>query len=134
MTKNEIINELYNTDFVQKYTHQLITSSEEQFLDDITNDIWLIICEQPEERLQQMYKEGGINQVRRFASGIIHRSIVSTSSPIHKRYKAHFDSIVPRSSLTIKNPDDYLNNQLIISKIKQNDYDEGTDGILQTEP
>lgn len=93
-TKNEIIQELYDTDFVQRYSMQLLNSADVPNYDDYLGELWLIICEIPEERLQKLYyhkkKDGtieGINGVRRFVSGIITRQIKSDTSLLYCRYK-----------------------------------------------
>lgn len=89
-TKEEILLELYDTMFVPNYIKKLANSSDQPFLEDLENDIWVILYSQPEERIQNLYysqKRNQINAVRRFTAGCIHRSIRSTTSPYYRLYK-----------------------------------------------
>lgn len=83
-TKEEIIKELYNTGFVFKYTAKLLKQKE--LLDDAVAEIWLIIAELSEQRLQQLYNEGKINKVRQLVSGIISRQMNSKNSRFYYTY------------------------------------------------
>ena len=88
INREQIINELYNTKFVENYCFQLATSDDKEDIEDIIQEIWLIISEISEDRLINLYKKGkGINGVRRFVAGIISRQIRSTTSLIHKKYR-----------------------------------------------
>ena len=40
-----------------------------------------------QKRLQELYEADGINGVRRFLSGVIHRQMNSTTSKIHQLYR-----------------------------------------------
>jgi TRAP-type mannitol/chloroaromatic compound transport system substrate-binding protein len=82
-----ILNELYNTGFIQNFTKSFAKQNDIDFLEDEIQDIFLIACEIPEHRLIAMYEDGGINAVRRFLSGVIHRQMNSTTSAIHNRYR-----------------------------------------------
>lgn len=94
-TKNEILNELYETDFVKKYTAKLL--KQKDFLQDAEQEIWLIICNQPSERIENLYENGGINKVRQFVSGIISRQINSTTSNFYNTYiKKDFNDSISR--------------------------------------
>lgn len=87
ISKNQILEELYNTEFVDKYIYKLSNSLDLALIDDIKGEIWVIICEIKEDRIISLYKQGGINKVRQFVSGIIYRQIRSKTSPIYKKYK-----------------------------------------------
>lgn len=92
-TKNEIIKELYKTDFIFKYTRQLL--KQQELLDDAVAEIWLIVAELSEERLQQLYNEGGINKVRQLVSGIISRQMNSKNSRFYYTYiKKNTDNLI----------------------------------------
>lgn len=83
-TKEEIINELYNTQFVENYTKRLL--KQQEFLEDAIAEVWLMIAEIPEERFQQLYEERGIDKVRQFVGGIINRQINSKNSKFYYTY------------------------------------------------
>lgn len=84
MTREKILLELNNTGFVERYVCQSLVNRS--YLEDKINDIWVIICEIPEDRLLNLYKEGGINKIRQFVSGIIFRQCHSKTSPMYKVY------------------------------------------------
>lgn len=77
-TKNEIIEELYRTGFVDKYCRQKCINQDN--IDDYIADVWCIICELDDERLQEWYKDRGIDKVRQVVGGIICRTCCSTKS------------------------------------------------------
>lgn len=83
-TKEEILKELYNTQFVENYTKRLL--KQQEFLEDAVGEIWLIVAELPEDKLQNLYNEGGINKVRQLISGIVSRQINSKNSKFYYKY------------------------------------------------
>lgn len=88
-SREEILDELIATGFIEKYARQLSKACDEDYIEDGIQDIWLIILNLSEEKLQDLYysqKTNNINAVRRYCSGIIHRQIVSTSSAYYKQY------------------------------------------------
>lgn len=87
LNRTQILTELYDTGFIQNYTKTFVRANDIDSVDDEIQEIWLIACEIPEEKLQEMYAKGGINAVRRFLSGIIHRQMCSTTSLIYRRYR-----------------------------------------------
>lgn len=84
MNKNDILVELYNTEFVDKYVRERSICKND--IEDKINDIWVIICDIPEQRLIDFYKQGGINKIRQFVSGIISRQCCSVNSKIYQTY------------------------------------------------
>lgn len=90
MTREEILKELYDTQFVPNYIRKLALPSDQPYLDDLEGDVWVILCEIPEQRLIDIYNQGGrpsINNIRKLASGIIYRQEHSETSTYYKRYK-----------------------------------------------
>lgn len=83
-TKQQILDELYRTEFVEKYTRQLLR--QQDLLEDATQEVWSIVAAVPEERLQGWYKEDGINGVRRYTSGVINRTVNSDTSSFYLKY------------------------------------------------
>ena len=81
---DKIITELYETNFVQQYTHEKLLSQADY--DDYLGQVWLAIIEwihRNEEKTIELYKEGGINSVRKVCSGIICRTCRSVTSPAY---------------------------------------------------
>lgn len=92
-SKNTILEELYRTNFVDKYARKMTVNKE--YEDDYVSECWLAICEISEEKLQSLYEEGGINKVRQFCAGIISRTCKSQNSPAYyKLVKKSTDSIM----------------------------------------
>lgn len=85
MTKNAIVKELYETNFVDRYVRKLYTWNWEN-IDDIIQDIYVMVCELPDERLMDLYENGGINKVRQFITGIIHNQLKSCNSRLYYKY------------------------------------------------
>lgn len=63
-------------------------------INDVTQEIWVIICSQPEERLQDLYEQGGINKVRQFVAGIICRQCRSVNSVVYYKYDKGRDKLI----------------------------------------
>lgn len=84
MSRDEILKELHDTEFVEKYTREKL--KQQEYLDDYIQEVWLILCQLPEEKLQELYaQEGTINGVRRFAAGVICRTVASQTSDAYYR-------------------------------------------------
>ena len=78
-TRDEILQELYDCEFVEKYTRE--KCKQQEYLEDYIQEVWVIICQIPEEKLQELYmQENNINGVRRFVAGIICRTVASQTS------------------------------------------------------
>ena len=84
-SREEILNELYLTGYVDKYTRQKLVNREVP-AEDAIQEVWLIVCQIPEERLQELYEARGIDSVRQFVGGIICRTVCSKSSGFHYTY------------------------------------------------
>lgn len=79
LTREKILEELHLCEFVEKFTREKCLQQE--YLDDFIQEVWLIICQIPEERLIKLYnQDGSINGVRRFVAGIICRTVASQTS------------------------------------------------------
>lgn len=92
-TRNKIIQELYDTNFVQGYMRRLINSSDDAYIDDLEQELWLIILNLDYDRLIDLYTvggkhpEGNINKVRQYMAGVLYRQIKSTTSSYYMKYK-----------------------------------------------
>ena len=92
MDNNQIIEELISTEFVKNYIRKRAIGWPQ---DDLEQDIYLILLEYP--LLQNLYKQGGINKVRQFASGVIQRHISNTGKGyrLYKREIRYTDEEIP---------------------------------------
>lgn len=79
--RNKIINELIKSKFIERYCGKLC--SDYNFLQDMIQDIWLIICSIPDSRLIVLYKN---DELKAFISGIIFRQLKSKNSTIYYKY------------------------------------------------
>lgn len=102
MKKNreEILEELHRTQFVENFTKKFVRQNDIDYIEDEIQDIWIIICELPQEKLQALYRNGGINGVRRFVSGIIHRQMNSVTSKIHATYRKRIGTTYSTANMT----------------------------------
>lgn len=99
MNRNQIIIELYNTGFVEKYTRKIANAEDWANIDDFICEIWLIICEIPQQNIVDMYNDCGINCLRQYISGIIYKQIRSQNSKIFRKYKQHKRKYIPISQV-----------------------------------
>lgn len=86
ITKNEILIELYNNEFVDKYCRQIFKNVQDIPIEDVCQHCWLQICEIDDQRLIDIYNKKGLNGVRQFVSGIINRQCNSTRSSLYYTY------------------------------------------------
>lgn len=107
LSKEKIIKELIETQFVENYCRQKLTNKEIE-IEEAIQHIYLIICEIEEEKLINWYSEGGINKIRQVVSGIISRQLNSTNSEFFYTY-------------VLKNPDNIIRKRL---NNKYEKYDE----------
>lgn len=80
-SNNEIVEELISTGFVPKYIYKRCVNKP--CLDDIIQDTYLILLTY--DGLQRLYEEQGINGIRRYAAGVVFRSI-SNKGLAYRRY------------------------------------------------
>lgn len=83
LDQNEIIIELYKTGFVRNYVTKLSKNRDYIDINDATQTIWLELLELPEGKLEEIFIRGGLNEIKKFTSGIIHKQIVSKTSKIY---------------------------------------------------
>ena len=92
-TRNAIIEELYNTNFIPAYMRRLMNNSDDAYIDDLEQELWLIILNLDYDRLIDLYTvggkhpEGNINKVRQYMAGVLYRQIKSTTSSYFMKYK-----------------------------------------------
>ena len=85
MTNNQIVEELISTGFVKNYVRKRCVNKPG--IDDIIQDTYLILLESKE--LKRIYDEQGINGVRRFAAGVIFRSISNKGLAFRRYFRPH---------------------------------------------
>lgn len=106
MSREKILDELYKSGFVKHYIMQLSDNPlDRAYMEDIIQEVWIMLITTREGVLERLWDEGGLNQVRKYASGMISRQLHSKSSTIYRKYKR------------------YILNTELIGEIKDGDYD-----------
>ena len=99
-TRQEILKALYDSEFIHYYCVDIgDTALDKANMDDIIQDIWVMICSSKPGVLERLWDEGGLNQVRKYCSGMISRQLHSKSSTIYRRYKRHAMLNVPMGDM-----------------------------------
>ena len=87
--KDVVIKWIYDTHLVEWYTTYLMKKSmEEDGVEDRIQELFLMICEIPEEKWKGLYAQGQY-AVSAYVTGIIHQQIISVNSAIYKKYTKH---------------------------------------------
>lgn len=102
LDKQQIITELYKTQFIENYLKTFVRANDIEHIADEIQEIYLIVCQTDEERLKQMYEKDGINGVRRFFAGVIHRQMNSKTSKIHSLYRKRQNILYSANALTVE--------------------------------
>lgn len=98
-SKSEIITELYRTRFVENYAFKIAGEIDRIYFEDIVGDLYLIICELPDEFIVNLYNKCGINCFRQYVSGIIIKQIRSFNSKVYRQYKKDYGNVIPLSQI-----------------------------------
>lgn len=84
---------------VEWYTTQLLHQPyEDAEVQDKIQEIYLMICEVPQEKWDELYKQGKY-AVSAYVTGIIHQQIVSDNSAIYKKYNRHKERFQTKDDL-----------------------------------
>lgn len=85
MTKNEIIEELFNDGTVKKIVFKLLASSKNRFdaPDDLIQDIYLLLLEKEDELVISLYNK---NQLGFYLLKIARNQLLSQNSPYYTQY------------------------------------------------
>lgn len=87
--RDVVIKWIYDTHLVEWYTTYLMKKSiEEDGVEDRIQELFLMICEIPEEKWKELYVQGQY-AVSAYVTGIIHQQIISVNSAIYKKYGKH---------------------------------------------
>lgn len=92
MYRDEIINYLVESGFVENYCKKLVYPSDKENLqDDFLQEVWLQICEIPEKKWEEIMKNNTNSDqmygVRNFVSVVIRNTVVSTTSSAYRKLK-----------------------------------------------
>ena len=90
--RDEILNYLIKSNFVTSYTKKLVYPSDKDNLqDDYISEVWLQICEIPEEKWLELYNrrpnQDEFYDIRNFVSVIIRNTVRSTTSSAYRKLK-----------------------------------------------
>lgn len=92
MYRDEIINYLVESGFVENYCKKLVYSSDKsEFQNDFIQEVWLQICEIPEKKWKEIMKNNTNSDrmygVRNFVSVVIRNTVISTTSSAYRKLK-----------------------------------------------
>lgn len=88
--RNDILNWLYNTGLVKNYIKRLeYKDIDEETLNDEIQEVWLMICEIPQDKWDNLFIQG-TTPIKAFISGLIFRQIHSNSSPVYNKLKKQY--------------------------------------------
>ena len=90
--KDDIIQWIYDIHIVEWYTTYLLKKSmEDEDVQDKIQEIYLMICEVPQKRWNELYSQGRF-AVSGYVTGIIHQQLISKTSKIYKKYGKYNDT------------------------------------------
>lgn len=99
MNRDEVLEYIYNLQFIQNYTRKLANCDDWNLIDDIVQDIFLQLCEVPEEKWQTLLSQGTKNDsfkaVRGYVSGLVYRNVKSKNSKVYYHLKKHSEREIP---------------------------------------
>lgn len=92
MYRDEIINYLVESGFVENYCKKLVYPSDKENLqDDFISEVWLQICEIPEKKWEEIMRNNTNTDemygVRNFVSVVIRNTVISTTSAAFRKLK-----------------------------------------------
>jgi hypothetical protein len=82
--KNKIITKLYNEGLVQTLVQKYSDDLLPQDLEDITQDIFVYICELSEEKIERLFDDNVLNF---YVVKIIKNQMKSKTSAVYKNYR-----------------------------------------------
>lgn len=94
-SREDILQYLWNIGLINNYIRKLEYGTiDEETLQDIIQECWLIICEIPEEKICKLYNEQGKTGLTAYISGVIYRQVHSDTSAIYIKYKKLFKKMI----------------------------------------
>lgn len=93
MTYEQIIEQVVASGIVPRYVqHYRYTAT---YRDDITAELYLLICSLPKRRLVDIQRRKGMEGVYAYLSGLLTHQLRSTNSKIYWRYIQHMKREIP---------------------------------------
>lgn len=93
MNRNEVLQYIFDLQFVQNYTRKLANSDDWDIIEDIIQDIFLQLCEVSDDKWQNLLNQGTKNDsfkaVRGYVSGLVYRNVKSKNSKVYYHLKKH---------------------------------------------
>ena len=83
-----MLNKIANERLVEEICKNLGVSPK--YMDDLTQEIYLILLEYNQEKLQSIYDKGQLNF---FLTRIIKNQYFSNTSPFFKKYRKYYDMV-----------------------------------------
>ena len=132
MPKNEILNELYTSRFMNDLI--MTITSNHQLKDDLKQHLFLILCEMPAKRIEEAHKNHYLNYL---CVNIIKKQYHSSTSPFHKLWRPNnnyiegdiideaepFNENMLSDILDIVNKINYVDRELFLMYYKLGRYD-----------
>lgn len=84
--RDSIIKWIYDIHIVEWYSTYLLKKEIDEELADKIQEIYLIICEIPDSRWQELYVQGQY-AISAYVTGIIHQQLISDTSYIYREYE-----------------------------------------------
>lgn len=93
MTYEQIIEQVVASGIVPRYVqHYRYTAT---YRDDITAELYLLICSLPKRRLVDIQRRKGMKGVYAYISGLLTHQLRSTNSCVYHRYVLHIKKEKP---------------------------------------
>lgn len=106
MNRDEILQYIYDLQFVPNYVRKLANSEDWSILNDEIQDIWLQLCEVKDEKWQTLLAQGtktdSFKAVRGYVSGLVYRNVKSKNSKVYYHLKKHSEREMPMGDTYFK--------------------------------
>lgn len=96
-----MLNKIANERLVEEICKNLGVSPK--YMDDLVQEIYLILLEYNQEKLQSIYDKGQLNF---FLTRIIKNQYFSKTSPFFKKYRKYYDMVDDNNNVVMYNVED----------------------------
>lgn len=97
--KDDIIQWIFDIHIVEWYTTYLLKKSmENEDVQDKIQEIYLMICEVPQKKWNELYSQGRF-AISGYVTGIIHQQLISTTSKIYKKYEKYNETFQTKDDI-----------------------------------
>lgn len=96
-----MLNKIANERLVEEICKNLGVSPK--YMDDLTQEIYLILLEYNQEKLQSIYDKGQLNF---FLTRIIKNQYFSNTSPFFKKYRKYYDMVDDNNNVVMYDVED----------------------------